>query len=135
MKPVVLVAFLLAIAAGAYAQTQGGQAASQSGDGQVIKPEPYQPEEFPPWLRKIGRFEVIAIGSFPVMYFYSSVGYDIDRWARSGFDRSYAPWPFKNEFSYRPSAEELTRSLLTAGALSLGVAAIDFIVTGVMDGR
>ncbi len=126
-----VLAALVAAASATVARAQSATPPAVPADAAAIKPEPYEKDEFPAWLRKAGRFEIIAIGSFPVMYFYSSVGWDIERWSRNGFDQTYAPWPFKNEFSYRPTESELMRNLVTAGVLSICLATADLVITSI----
>ena len=149
MKPCLRVLCLLALVAlplRAAAQTERAEPPSQAGEAAMppgavalpslvlpppdaarsVEPEPYAPDEFPAWLRELGRFELIAVGSFPIMLFYSGVGSDLWRYVDSGFEASYAPWPFKNEYSYVPSESERNARLLTAAGLSIGVATLDF---------
>ena len=145
MKSVILIMFFLVFLSGLYSQTISinpdfffQDMSMQSGNEQTrnvldLDEEPEKSEEFPLWLRKLNRFEIIFIGSFPLSWFYSSVGWDISRWIGSNFDWTYAPWPFKNESSYRPTVYEIRTTLLTACALSLGVALTDLIITTISE--
>ncbi|MBN1243594.1 MAG: hypothetical protein JXA15_12905 [Spirochaetales bacterium] len=96
-------------------------------------PEPYTEGEFPRWLRELGRFETIAVGAFPLMYFYSGVGFDLYRFTANGFDAFYAPWPFKGPASYQPTDEDRNIRLATALGLSAGVAAVDLLIRTLRD--
>ena len=76
----------------------------------------------------LGRFETIAVGSFPIVLFYVGFGFDMADYANSGFQRSYAPWPFKSANAAAPSQDELGLRLQTAVLLSLGVAVLDAVL-------
>ncbi|MCK7480367.1 MAG: hypothetical protein M0C28_26285 [Candidatus Moduliflexus flocculans] len=58
-------------------------------------PEPYGPDEFPSWLTGARRFEIISLGAFPILLFYTRVAFDLRRWVGNGFDATYAPWPLQ----------------------------------------
>lgn len=88
-------------------------------------PEPYTKDEFPTWLNSLRRFEIISLGAFPILLFYTRLTMDATRYAQNGFSTMYAPWPFKNENSYTPSNDEQLKSVLVAGGLSLVFGAID----------
>ncbi len=45
------------------------------------------------------RFEIVSLGAFPIMLFYSDFGFDLQRYFAHNFDSFYAPWPFKNPTS------------------------------------
>ncbi len=76
----------------------------------------------------IGRFETIAVGSFPILLFYVGFGFDFADYAQSGFNRTYAPWPFKSANAPALGQAELGQRLGTTVMLSLGVAALDAIL-------
>lgn len=53
---------------------------NESGDGteeEVNTPVPYEEDEFPQWLWSLRRFEIIAIGSFPLTYLLTLIVYDL----------------------------------------------------------
>lgn len=91
-------------------------------------PEPYGTEEFPPWAFSLRRFEIVSLGAFPIMLFYSRIALDLGRFAGNGFDSSYAPWPFRNEYSYKPDANEQWLAVKVALGLSLGVGVLDYFL-------
>lgn len=91
-------------------------------------PEPYGAEEFSPWAYSLRRFEIVSLGAFPILLFYSRIALDMGRFAGNGFDSSYAPWPFRNEFSYKPDASEQWLAVKVAFGLSLGVGALDYFL-------
>jgi len=99
----------------------------------VEGPEPYLEDEFPRWLRELGRFEAISVGSFPLMYFYAGIGLDLYRFTANGFDAFYAPWPFKGPTSYQQTDGDRNFRLATALGLSVGVAAVDLLIRTLRD--
>ncbi|HUX37310.1 MAG TPA: hypothetical protein VMV44_05350 [Rectinemataceae bacterium] len=76
----------------------------------------------------LGRFETIAVGSFPITLFYVGFGFDVAIWAQNGFQSLYAPWPFKNASAPSPSQLNLETRLGAALALSAGIALLDLIL-------
>lgn len=74
------------------------------------------------------RFEIIALGSYPIMLFYTNLGFDLSGYIGSGYDPSRAPWPFKNEYSAAVSDSEKLARLGTAALASVLVAGIDAVV-------
>jgi len=98
-----------------------------------VLPEPYTKEEFPPWAHGIRRFEIISLGAFPILLFYTRFIYDSTLYVQSGidgngFDSKYAPWPFRNENSYTPTTEEQMARIFTAAGLSLALGTIDALL-------
>ncbi len=91
-------------------------------------PAPYEASEFPDWALKLRRWEIVSLGVFPIALFYSRLSFDFGRYAGSGFQPEYAPWPFKNEYSYRPSDDEQRTAFLVAAGLSLAVGGIDALI-------
>jgi len=71
------------------------------------------------------RFEIVALGSYPIMLFYTGLGFDLSAYIGSGYDPSRAPWPFKNEYSAELSDSERLQRLGTAALASLFVAGLD----------
>ena len=45
------------------------------------------------------RFEIVSLGSFPIMLFYSGFCFDLGRYFANDFNSLYAPWPFQNQYS------------------------------------
>ncbi len=88
-------------------------------------PVPYEQNEFPEWATIIRRFEIVSIGVFPIMLFYTRFSFDVYRYVANGFDTVYAPWPFRNEFSYKPTDAEQYQMVLVAGVTSLIFAGVD----------
>lgn len=91
-------------------------------------PEPYRADEFPEWVQDLRRWEIVSLGAFPLILFYTRLGFDFGRYAESGFLAEYAPWPFKSEYSYSPSRDEQVTAVLTAAALSAAFGLVDAAV-------
>lgn len=91
-------------------------------------PEAYAAEEFPEWALSLRRWEIVSLGAFPIALFYTHMVFDVSRYIGSGFDSAYAPWPLKNEFSYKPSPSEWGLMFLTAGAVAAAVGLTDAII-------
>jgi hypothetical protein len=88
-------------------------------------PEPYEPEEFSPWLRDLRRAEIIAVGSFPITFVFANLGYSLVRYAVKGGDPEYAPVG-SNRIPL--SRQESLGVLAGAAALSVTVAVIDYAI-------
>ncbi len=77
-----------------------------------------------PWRR----FEIVSLGSFPIMLFYTQFGADFGLYASHGFNQAYAPWPFKTVSSYSPGTSEQVARLGAAFVLSLVIGGIDAVI-------
>jgi len=112
-----------------------GKAGAQSAEVQVpnprVLPGPFVEEEKSPFLKGLRRFEIVSFGAFPIMLFYSNIGFDLSRYIRSGYDSYYAPWPLKSEYSYQASDSEILASIGTAVLLSIGVGTVDAIIRAI----
>ncbi len=71
------------------------------------------------------RFEIVSLGSFPIMLFYADFAFDLQRYVSNGFASTYAPWPFKTEFSATLTDSQRLTRLGTALGASFVVGAID----------
>lgn len=91
-------------------------------------PEPYTKDEFPAWAIGVRRFEIVSLGAFPILLFYTRFAADLQRYIANHFDGAFVPWPFKNENSYTPTDSEQISYVLTAAGLSLAFGAIDAIL-------
>lgn len=107
--------------------SQAGPAFAQAASPSPL-PEPYSAEEFPAWSRSLRRWEIISIGVFPIALFYTRFAMDTSRFVQNGFQARFAPWPFKNEYSYAPSADEQRAAVAVAAGLALGVGILDMIL-------
>ena len=91
-------------------------------------PQPYDPNEFQPWMRQLFRAEAIFVGSFPFTLFFTLEAYDSWRFASNGFTPGYAPWPFGTGTAVSYSGEETLWIALSAVSLSIVAAGIDFLI-------
>ena len=88
-------------------------------------PEPYDPAEFPDWLKDLRRGEIIAIGSFPITFVFANLSYGFIRFGLHGWDRSYSPIGNPNQV---PNDRTETLGVVAAAAgLAITVALIDFV--------
>ena len=66
-------------------------------------------------------------GSFPFTYLFVNLGFDLVRFGISGFDLSYAPWPFRNQTSAAVSGSERIARVATALGSSIVIGLLDAI--------
>jgi hypothetical protein len=90
------------------------------------QPEPYTDAEFAPWLHDLRRGEIVAIGSFPIVYLFAQLGFNLYRYGSHGWDPQYAPLGNPNQVPY--SSSETIGVLAGAAALSVGVAVADYLI-------
>lgn len=104
-----------------------GQPAGSGQQAQSNEPQPvpYSPDEFPAWMRQLRRGEVIAIGAFPIALLFSSLGYQLARYAQNGFAQAYAPAIFGATATPLTNKEKIGVVLGGVG-LAIVVALIDF---------
>jgi hypothetical protein len=91
-------------------------------------PQPYSPDEFQGWMKDLWRAEVILVGSFPITLFLTLESYDLYRYFDTGFNATYAPWPFNTGSTLNLTAQEQAWIIVSAVGLSLTVAVIDFML-------
>ena len=82
-------------------------------------PVPYDPEEFPKPLRDLRRGEIIFFGSIPITFLLSGLGWELGQAAAGD------GYPFSDE-------QHTYNILLSAGALSLTIALLDYFL-GLLD--
>jgi hypothetical protein len=109
-------------------QTPGTPAPAQTTAPKPKTPEPYAENEFPDWLQRVWRAEVIFVGSLPFTYFFTLEGYDIYRWAADNFDVSSAPWPFRPGSTISYTSDEQFWLIIATLSFSGLVTAADFII-------
>ena len=71
------------------------------------------------------RFEIVSLGSVPIVLFYTDFAFDLQRCAAHDFSRAYAPWPIKDESYVALTQEEVAWRLGTALGLACVVGAVD----------
>ena len=83
---------------------------------------------YPQWTRDLRRGSIVAFGSFPFTYFFTSFGYDIFRMSTNNWDSRYAPWPFTSAGAIeRSNSEKLMVVGIAAGA-SILISFADFLI-------
>jgi hypothetical protein len=102
--------------------------AAGAGFAQDHTPQPYNPDEFPSWMKEAFRAEAVFVGSFPFTLFFTLEAYDSWRYASNGFGPGYAPWPFGSGTSVSYSGEETGWIVASAVSLSLVIAGIDYLI-------
>lgn len=90
-------------------------------------PEPYQKDEFKPWMHELRRSEIITLGSLPFTTLTTSLGYSFYRYAAHNYDSDYIPNPF-SPAQASLSVEEQKQILLISLSASLLVGIIDFTI-------
>jgi hypothetical protein len=113
-------------AAGQNSQAAGSQPAAQA--PQQNAPEPYDKDEFPRWAQDLWRGEVIFFGAFPFAIFFTLEGYDVYKYAASGFSSSMTPWPIRSSSDIKYSVEEQIWLIVVAAAVSLVVSVTDYLL-------
>jgi len=91
-------------------------------------PEEYAEDEFSPVLRDLRRAEIVMLGSFPLTLFVSLELYDLYRYAESGGDYQYAPWPFRPPDAAGYTNRENVGVFLSALSASLLIAVADYVI-------
>lgn len=104
------------------------QSTSAAQPAETHVPVPWQPDEFPGWMRDLRRGEILFLGSLPFSFFYTFEVYDLYRYAASGLDPLQAPWPFRAAADIQYTDSEKGRLVASALAVSLAVAVTDFVV-------
>jgi len=101
----------------------------------VQTPVPYTDEEFPSWVLKGRRAEIIAVGTFPLAYLLAGLGYDYTYYLSSGLPSANTPWPAgpgTSQWTVATQPELLQRKNLTLVGVAVGasllVAAIDWML-------
>lgn len=125
MKRLAAVLLLVACLASAFADGAGDSSSSSSQKAQA--------GALPSGLKAaienpISRFEIVTLGSYPIMLFYTDFIFDLTRYFQNGFNSNYAPWPFKSEYSATlTDTDRLVRLGVTLGASAV-VGGIDALI-------
>jgi hypothetical protein len=83
----------------------------------------------PQWASDLRRAEIVAFGSFPFTFFYTSFTMDTIRFANHGWnDYRYAPWPFKAAGAVDMTTNEQMLTIGIAVGTSLLIALIDHLI-------
>jgi len=88
-----VIALVLALAALSGLEAQTAAASAPAATPGAVAASPYQDQEFEPWVLKVRRAEVLAVGAFPLAYLFAGLGYDYTYYLSKGFPQENAPWP------------------------------------------
>jgi hypothetical protein len=106
------------IPAAGQAQVEAGSQTKAQGDALPMLP-PEQDEN------PYSRLEIVSLGSFPILLFYSGFAFDLQRFFANGLDPAYAPWPFQNAYSAPLTDSDRGVRLGVALGASLVVGCVD----------
>lgn len=90
----------------------------------AVPAQPYTDQEFDPWMLKMRRAEIIAVGAFPLVYLFSGLGYDYYYYLSRGFPQDNIPWPAgpgTSQWTTTAQPDQLQRKNLTLVGVSLAV--------------
>ena len=76
------------------------------------------------------RFEIVSLGSFPIMIFYTGFVFDLALYIPNGYDSYYMPWPLASTYSYSanlPETDREKRILVALGGCAV-VGIIDAVI-------
>ena len=82
----------------------------------------------PQWARDLRRGSIVAFGSFPFTFFFTTFFMDTSRLITNDFDQRYAPWPFKPAGAIDMTREQQMMSIGIAAASSIVIALIDHLI-------
>jgi hypothetical protein len=102
------------------------------------EPVPYEESEFPEWLVKVRRFEVITIGSFPAALLLTNLGFSLFRFVQASIEAGTVTGENVPVFFGAAGAQDLTdqerrRVLTISVSISGAVAVLDLILGFVGD--
>lgn len=108
-------------------------AAQTPSTGESVEPEPWNEDEFAPWLVDTRRAEVIALGAFPVAVLVNGLVYQLGRFTYVSVERGevatdVAPWFFRTEPGDRYTLDEQRGLLISAAVVSVAIATIDYLI-------
>jgi hypothetical protein len=82
----------------------------------------------PQWVKDLRRAEIVAFGSFPFTLFFTRTFIDLYRTAVNGWDRRYAPWPFKGAGAIAMESNQVKMMFAIAVSASLAISVTDYII-------
>jgi len=82
----------------------------------------------PQWLKDLRRGEIVAFGSFPFTFFFTSFAIDTYRTATHNWDTRYAPWPMKSAGAVDMTWNEQALTIGVAAGSSVLIAVIDHLI-------
>jgi hypothetical protein len=100
-----------------------------------VAAKPYDDAEFEPWVLKLRRAEIIAVGAFPVAYIFAGLGYDWAYYAGNGFPQDNIPWPAgpgTSQWTTSANGAQLQQKNWSLVGMSVGIslaiAALDWVL-------
>ncbi len=102
-----------------------------------LLPEPYDPDEYPAWTKKLRRATVVFVGSYPLSVFFTKLGIDLYDWGYHGFSSEYSPAILGGggDKSRKMTTGEIKRVTLAALAVSGCVTLADFIIQEIKENK
>ena len=85
-------------------------------------PEDYDPDEFALWAHDLRRFEIVAIGSYPITFFATSLIYDFSVYAVNDFNPAYS-------MGSQRDGSDIGLIVGSAACVSLVIATVDLIIS------
>lgn len=87
-----------------------------------LMPEDYDPDEFALWAHDLRRFEIVAIGSYPITFFATSLIYDFSVYAVNDFNPAYS-------MGSQRDGSDIGLIVGSAACVSLVIATVDLIIS------
>ena len=102
-----------------------------------LLPEPYDPDEYPAWTKKLRRATVVFVGSYPLSVFFTKLGMDLYTWGYHNFDSEYSPAILGGggDKSRKMTTSEIKKVTLAALAVSGVVTLADFVIQEIKENK
>ena len=102
-----------------------------------LLPEPYDPDEYPAWTKKLRRATVVFVGSYPLSVFFTKLGMDLYTWGYHDFSSEYSPAILGGggDKSRKMTPNEIKRVTLGALAVSGVVTLADFVIQEIKENK
>ncbi|MCL2479038.1 MAG: hypothetical protein FWF22_06025, partial [Treponema sp.] len=82
----------------------------------------------PQWAKDLRRGEIVAFGSFPFTFFFSSFFMDTYRYVSNNQDIRYAPWPFKPAGAVDMTYDQQMLTIGIAASGAIVIALVDHLI-------
>ncbi len=102
-----------------------------------LLPEPYDPDEYPAWTKKLRRATVVFVGSYPLSVFFTKLGMDLYTWGYHDFKSEYSPAILGGggDKSRKMTTNEIKKVTLAALAVSGVVTLADFVIQEIKENK
>ncbi|MCL2832930.1 MAG: hypothetical protein FWD78_07155 [Treponema sp.] len=117
MRKIFMVFLIFTLCGAVFAQTQADNSAG-SANGPV----------FPQWSLDLRRGEIVAFGSFPFTFFFTSFFMDTYRTIAHNGDSRYAPWPLKPAGAVDMTPNEQMMTIGIAAGSAVVIALVDYLI-------